>query len=318
MKIYDIKDLKDLEKIQLALLNSEDFSIGKIEPIPLILELDGGRYKDYDISYIDANIARIILSQQLNFDKLIKELENNFDIQFSKEAKLLKFKLEKGSALIEAFLEKIIEPIMTMDSKDKKFVITTLILAVFSTYGYTEYLSQTEAIAKKQIEQETKRLEIAGHDKDKQRYADFATKALESLSKSSHNKIMQMAVNTPKKEALSHLEKDETFSIKGSNKKLTKDALPAFEYKKPDLKDTEEILDFAFYTVVNYAFRDSNKPFKIEGFVPLANSLSITPKQRMKLIDKAENQETVNLKLKIIKDGLSKKPKEVIILDFKY
>lgn len=318
MKTYDIKSLKDLEAIQLALLNAEEFLIGKIEPIPLVLELDGGRYQDYDISYIDANIARIILSQQLNFDKLMKELEKNFDIQFSKEAKLLKFKLEKGSALIEAFLEKIIEPIMTMDSKDKKFVLTTLILAVFSTYGYTEYLSHTEEIAKKQIELETKKLEISGNDKDKQRYADFATEALNSLSKTSYNKNMQNAINSPKRDALANLNEGETFGIKGSQKKLTKDAVSKFEYKKPDLKDTEETLDFASYTVVSYAFRDSNKPFKIEGFVPLANSLSITPQQRMKLIDKAENQESVNLKLKIIKDGLTQKPKEVIILDFKY
>jgi len=42
-------------------------------------------------------LAKIVLSEQENYTKLLNELTKKFNIEFSEESKILKFKLQKGS-----------------------------------------------------------------------------------------------------------------------------------------------------------------------------------------------------------------------------
>lgn len=88
-----------------------------------------------------------------------------------------------------------------------------------------------------------------------------------------------------------------------------------FEYVPPVIDDIEEeIIDL--YYIDNYHFRSENKSFKLAGMSKEINSITITPEKRMQLIVKAENQEQVKLKIKLIKDAATSKIKEAYLLDY--
>ena len=70
----NIRTKEDLKVVQNAILNNEDFVLGEINPIPYTIKLDGGRFENYDLDYIDADVAKIILSHQENYTKLLNEL----------------------------------------------------------------------------------------------------------------------------------------------------------------------------------------------------------------------------------------------------
>ena len=128
------------------------------------------------------------------------------------------------------------------------------------------------------------------------------------------DKKLQDAINTPKKEVLSILEENE--KIIDNNIEYTSSSSSQFEYIKPNIEDTEEIIDEKIVTLDSYIFTHEGKPFKIQGLAPLANSSVLDASKRMKLISKAESQQQVKLTLKVIKDGITKRAKEVYILDF--
>lgn len=308
--VLNIRDFEDVLRIKEAILNNESFELGEIKPLKFKIKIDGGRFTDYDIGYVDAKVARIILSYQSNYNKLVNEIERKFKVKFSPEDKILKFKLGKGSLELLSELLNLKEVLQTMDSKDLMYTILTLSGMWFSYLGYTKYL---ENEAKKiETQKAIKEKELDGAEKEK--YLETMNKTLETFKDIMVDKKLQDAINTPKKEVLSLLEENE--KIVEPNTEYTHEDADKFEYIKPNIEDIEEIIDEKIVTLESYVFTNEGKPFKIQGISPLANSSVLDPKKRMKLITKAESREKVNVKLKIIKDGITKRDKEVYILDF--
>jgi len=83
-KIINIESIEDIEVVKHAIGNNEEFSLGKIAPFTYKIVLDGGRFHDYDIDYLDATIARIIITHQTSYNKLLKEIENKLNIKYTK------------------------------------------------------------------------------------------------------------------------------------------------------------------------------------------------------------------------------------------
>ena len=97
MQILNIRDFNDVLAVQTAILKNEEFELGEIKPLKFKIKIDCGRFTNYDIDYVDAKVAKIILSYQSNYNKLLDELEKKFGIKFTNEDKILKFKLGRGS-----------------------------------------------------------------------------------------------------------------------------------------------------------------------------------------------------------------------------
>jgi hypothetical protein len=123
------------------------------------------------------------------------------------------------------------------------------------------------------------------------------------------NKNLQDATNNPKKETLSLLEEDESMLI--DDEIFTHDDIKVFEYVAPTVDDIEEEVTQT-HTIESYNF--TRKYFKLTGVAQTAISDVISPLERINLLTKADKQEEVKLRLKFIKDGISKKIKNIYIL----
>lgn len=64
IQVLDITSIEEIERLREAILNNEDYKLGKVKPIKHIIKLDGGRFNHYNINYITSDIAKIILSHQ--------------------------------------------------------------------------------------------------------------------------------------------------------------------------------------------------------------------------------------------------------------
>jgi len=307
-RIIDIKSVEDIEVVKHAIGDNEDFTLGKIEPFTYKIVLDGGRFKDYDVDYLDATIARIIITHQTSYDKLLKEIEKKFNVKFSQKDRLLKFKIQKGSLEFISEITSFIEVFKEMESQDIMYTILGLAGLWFSHSAYTKKIEKD--IKELEIAKDTKLKELDGEEKE--RYAQIANSAIESMKEVLVNKNMQDAINYPKKEALSLLENGETFSVDGE--KLTHSDIEEFTYVKPDIEDTEEDLELDSYTIESFNFTKPGKLFKLVGIPKMANSEIIPAKDRIKLLTKADKQEEVKLKIKMIKDGITKRIKSVYII----
>lgn len=310
MKVLNIRDFDDVVAVKMAILQNEEFKLGEIKPLKFKIKIDGGRFTDYDIHYVDAKVAKIILSYQSNYNKLVNELERKFKIKFKEEDKNLKFKLGRGSLELLSELLNLKEVLSSMDSKDLMYTILSISGMWFTYLGYTKYL-ENEA-TKVETQKLLKEKELEGEEKEK--YLETMNKTLDTFKDLMLDKKLQNAINTPKKEVLSILEENE--KIVEDNEEYTRNDADKFEYIKPNIEDIEELIDEKIVTVESYVFTHEGKPFKIQGIAPLANSSILDPRKRMDLITKAESKQQVKLKLKIIKDGITKRAKEVYILDF--
>lgn len=307
-QILNITSIDDIERIKHAISNNEDFVLGDIKPLTYKIVLDGGRFKNYDIHYLDATIARIIITHQTSYDKLLKEIEKKFNVKFSKEDRLLKFKIQPGSLEFISEIAGFVEVLKQMESQDIMYTFLGIAGLWFSHTAYAKKLEKD--IKEFENTKEIKMKELEGEEKEK--YAEIANKAIESMKDVLINKNMQDAINYPKKEALSLLEEDETLAI--DNTKLKHADAESFTYVKPEIDDIEEEPEFNRYTIESYNFYKEGKLFKLLGVPHMANSEIISAQDRMKLITKAENKEDVNLKLKITKDGITKNIKSVYII----
>jgi len=70
-KKLNLTTLADIETIKAAILNHEVFEIGEVLPIEYKVKLTGGRFDNYDTNYINADVAKIVLSEQENYTKLL-------------------------------------------------------------------------------------------------------------------------------------------------------------------------------------------------------------------------------------------------------
>lgn len=311
-EILDIRNIEDLEKIEQAILENRDFELGEIEPIPFKLKLDGGRFENYNVKFIDKFVAEIILIQQNNYEKLLKEIEKLYDVKIPEEARILKFELEQGSLDIEAVLKAITEVIKTMSPEYQLYSIIIIVGGIVTFKGFSSYLEYK----KHKLEIKSKEVSERLSGEEQERYLDTINKSIDALKEVSNNAIIQKAINTPKKEIANKLKDDETLSINNNDSELiTKNDVSRFEYIAPVATDIEEEVIEESY-IDNYKFRSEDKLFKISGISKEADSLSISPEKRIKLITKAEAGEKVKLKIKTIKDGLTNAIKKVMILDY--
>lgn len=294
--IYNIKNIDDIKVIQNAILNNEEFKIGVIEPLEYEIKLDGGRFTNYDVSVIDATIAKLILSQQNNYSKLLNELEKQFGIKFSDEDKILKFKLQNGSLKI---LSKIFElkAIKNMKSKHIVYIILGTACMWFTSESFTEYNNTR-----------IKELEI----KDKEQNNIVVQEAIKALKELALNQNIQNAVNKPKQDIIKSLNDGEKLILQ--NHELTKNDENKYNYTEPTIEDIEEIKTENFI-IEYYNFIKDGKPFKLRGIKVLANSETLDVDKRIQLIQKADNRDEIKLKVKIIRNGNTNEIKKVYILD---
>lgn len=312
-EILDIRNIEDLKKIEQAILENRDFELGEVQPIQHVIKLDGGRFTDYDINYITSDVAKIILSYQKNYDKLLNEFENKFQINFTKEEREIKFQLEKGSVkILKNLFSK--DVILSMNDTKKMIAIISVAGMIVFSIPLVVYLNNLSSQAESQKEIKLKELETQDRQDERDTTEKYFNSVIEISKLLAKNKNIQDAVNNPVKETLSILKDDEVY-VTYNNVKLKNQDASKFEYVPPVIDDIEEeIIDL--YYIDNYHFRSENKSFKLAGMSKEINSITITPEKRMQLIVKAENQEQVKLKIKLVKDAATSKIKEAYLLDY--
>lgn len=312
-KIINIRTVEDLKIVEEAILNNEDFELGEVEPIKHIIKLDGGRFTDYDINYITSDVAKIILSHQKNFGKLLNEIESKFGITFTDNERELKFKLQHGC--LEIFSNVFSkEAILSMDSKHKMWTLITIAGLIVGSIGVSQYITHlnNEIQAKKEVE--IQKLQNQARQSEAEATKQYFNGLIDINKNLVQNKTIQDSINNPKKETLEVLKDDEVYKTI-DNQNLTKNDSSRFEYVPPVIDDIEDEFTEEYY-IDNFQFRSENKLFKINGIGCEADSLRISPEKRIKLIAKAETQQKVKLKIKTIKDGVTNKLKKVMILDY--
>ena len=312
-KTINIRTVEDLKIVEEAILNNEDFELGEVEPIKHIIKLDGGRFTDYDINYITSDVAKIILSHQKNFGKLLNEIESKFGITFTDNERELKFKLQHGC--LEIFSNVFSkEAILSMDSKHKMWTLITIAGLIVGSIGVSQYITHlnNEIQAKKEVE--IQKLQNQARQSEAEATKQYFNGLIDINKNLVQNKTIQDSINNPKKETLEVLKDDEVYKTI-DNQNLTKNDSSRFEYVPPVIDDIEDEFTEEYY-IDNFQFRSENKLFKINGIGCEADSLRISPEKRIKLIAKAETQQKVKLKIKTIKDGVTNKLKKVMILDY--
>lgn len=309
----NIKSNADVQKLMEAIINDDDFILGEVTPIKYKLVLDGGRFEDFNPKLIDVDIAKIILSIQSNYDILLAELEEKFDIKIDEESKKLKFSIEKGSGILEALLESS-GVLKKMESKHLMYV---LIVAIIGFAGYEGYAKYIEHLNKKiEAEKTVALVQLEKNDrKDEREATEKKYNQLLDLTKDlAYNKTLQDASNKPKRDVLSILKDNEYIKVSKDTKITTADK-PKYNYKKPAIEDIEEVVEEE-YRIETINYLKPGKLIKFEGLSKSANSEIITAEQRMKLMDKADKQESVKVKLKIIKHPTTKQIKKIYVVDY--
>lgn len=309
---YDITSIDDIERIQDAILNNEEVEIGDIKPIHFKIKLSGGRFENYNPKLVDKFVAQAILSQQANYEKFLKEIEKRFHVRISPEAKLLKFELQSGSLELLTDMIALMEVFENMESIHQLYTMLGVAGGWFTYLGFGRYMEiKKEEI---QLKSQEKSKELSG--KEQEKYLDTINKAFDSITEIANNAVIQKAINKPKQDIANMLQDGESFALNNDSiHNLTHDSAPLFEYAPPVVNDIEEEVD-GIYAISNYFFKSEEKLFKIDGISENASSLAMPAAKRMKMITKAELLQSVHLKLKIIKDGLSGKIKKVLILDY--
>lgn len=312
-RTINIITVEDLKLVEEAILNNEDFVLGEVEAIKHVIKLDGGRFTNYDINYITSDVAKIILSYQKNYDKLLNELESKFQITFTKQEREIKFQLEKGSVkILKNLFSK--DVILSMNDTKKMIAIISVAGMIVFSIPLVVYLNNLSSQAVSQKEIKLKELEIQDRQDERDATEKHFNSVIEISKLLAENKNIQDAVNNPVKETLSILKDDEVY-IAYNNVKLKNQDASKFEYVPPVINDIEEeITDY--FDIDKYYFRSPGKEFKINGITKELNSLPMPVNKRMQLITKAENQEQVQLKIKLVKDGVTNKIKEAYLLDY--
>ncbi|MGJ0332516.1 hypothetical protein NG752_00645 [Aliarcobacter cryaerophilus] len=312
-RTINIRNVDDLKIVEEAILNNEDFILGEVEAIKHVVKLDGGRFTNYDINYITSDVAKIILSHQKNFTKLLKEIESKFGVRFTDSERELKFQLQQGC--LEIFSNVFSkEAILSMDSKHKMWTLITIAGLIVGSIGVSQYINHlnNEVQAKKEVE--IQKLQNEARQSEVEATKKYFDGLIDINKNLVQNKTIQDSINNPKKETLEVLKDDEVYKTV-NNQTLTRDDATRFEYVPPVIDDTEEeITDY--FDIDKYYFRSPGKEFKINGITKELNSLPMPLNKRMQLITKAENQEQVQLKIKLVKDGVTNKIKEAYLLDY--
>lgn len=290
---FKVSSFQDLRALQEKLLNGEDIIVDEVSNITHTIKLSGGRFENYDINYINADIAKIILSYQKSFDKIVLILKKDFEIEI-KANKLISFKLEQGSLnLASDLIKEIVGVIAVMDSRDKKQVLIAIVMAILVGFSLYTYLSHLQKAKNIDAEIENRRI----------------------IAKLATNEELQNAINEPKKTVAKSLQDGESATFNDDLGTITKDDTNKYEFR--DLIDTSKAFDIIdeFYIYGFEITSDKKRKFKLKVDDKLRWVFAdiIGADERIALAGTIEKNQAIKLKLRVIKEY--DKVKEIQILD---
>lgn len=216
MEKLDLKNEKDIERLLEAIIHNEEFELGVVEPFKYKLVLDGGRFKDFNPKLIDANIAKIILSIQKNYDILLSELEDKYNIIVEEKDRDLKFSIEKGSGILETALNS--EAVKKMKSKHLMYVLIVSVIAFTGYEAYSEYMEYLNEKLKTEEKIELAKIEKADRKGEREAAQKNYTELIELTKGLAYNKTVQGSIDNPKKDTLSTLKADEYIKVSKDKK----------------------------------------------------------------------------------------------------
>lgn len=312
MRDIEINSVADLfEAKDFIIQTQSDIKISKVSSLEYKIKLDGGRFNDFDLSYIDADVAKIIVEYQTQYDNFIVGLEQKFNIQIPQSQRMLKFKLEKGCLEISADVKAMLMGVINnMQDWQTMTVALVAICGFFAYKSYHKFLDTQVEKIKVQAQQ--------ARDEAEQRRLETLSKMVENLSA---DRSLQEPANRVKKSIAEVLQDQEKAIIAPElddqiNAPITSADKDKFRVvlSQTEVPDLEEEIDDLFH--IQSQFFTSERPFRVKelGNVNL-NSDILSVEKRITLIQKAEKQEPVNLKIKLIKDGKTQKIKNAYILD---
>lgn len=312
MRDIEINSVADLfEAKDFIIQTQSDVKISKVSSLEYKIKLDGGRFNDFDLSYIDADVAKIIVEYQTQYDNFIVGLEQKFNIQIPQSQRMLKFKLEKGCLEISADVKAMLMGVINnMQDWQTMTVALVAICGFFAYKSYHKFLDTQVEKIKVQAQQ--------ARDEAEQRRLETLSKMVENLSA---DRSLQEPANRVKKSIAEVLQDQEKAIIAPElddqiNAPITSADKDKFRVvlSQVETPDIEEEIDDLFH--IQSQFFTSERPFRVKelGNVNL-NSDILSVEKRITLIQKAEKQEPVNLKIKLIKDGKTQKIKSAYILD---
>ena len=284
-----INTIDDLIVAQRRLFKGEDINIEQVGDLVHTIKLSGGRFNNYDTNYINADIAKIVLSYQDSFYRMVYILEKDFDIK----NQLIRFKLERGSLqMVIDFIKNILEVIKDMESRDKKQIIITIILSVLLYMSFSAYISYLKDTQNIESERENRQI----------------------IAKLASNKDLQNAVNAPKATTASILRDDEKAKFNSQEQQITYNNKQDYDFKEivdtTKTKDIEDNFKILGYEISN----DGRKTFKIvvDGKTKWVLANLIDAESRLKLATASINEREVKLSLRIVSEY--DKIKEITIL----
>jgi hypothetical protein len=288
-----INTIDDLIVAQRRLFKGEDINIEQVGNLVHTIKLSGGRFNNYDTNYINADIAKIVLSYQDSFYRMVYILEKDFDIKGIDKNQLIRFKLERGSLqMVIDFIKNILEVIKDMESRDKKQIIITIILSVLLYMSFSAYISYLKDTQNIESERENRQI----------------------IAKLASNKDLQNAVNAPKATTASILRDDEKAKFNSQEQQITYNNKQDYDFKEivdtTKTKDIEDNFKILGYEISN----DGRKTFKIvvDGKTKWVLANLIDAESRLKLATASINEREVKLSLRIVSEY--DKIKEITIL----
>lgn len=318
MRNFEVSSVADLvEAKNFMLQTQENVTIVAVSDIEYKIKLKGGKYDEYDLSYFDADIAKIVLEYQKQHDSFLDALQEHFSIFIPKEERILKFKIEAGCLEILTTLKQ--ETIDKVIEKMNGWQITLSLLVIFGAWVGNEafnHMVNRDIEIVKQIEQ-TRREEIRANENIAT--LDVLRHTISTLESIATNKDFQRPANDLKRNIAKTLNNEEEAILnpellQNTNVKITSADKNRFISVSPRVEDIEEERIEEDYIEAQSYLKD-NKPFKFKDLAIVADSANLTPEQRMTLTQKAYEGQRVRVRIKITKDGITQEIKTARIMD---
>lgn len=276
------------------LFNGENVEIRNVGNITHTIKLSGGRFSDYDINYINADIAKIVLSYQDSFYKIVSILEKDFDIKDIDKNQLIKFKLERGSLdLIGDFVKNMLEAMKNMESKDKKQVLVAIIIAILLGTSFATYISYLRDINNTEAERENRQI----------------------IARLASNQDMQKAVNAPKITTASILKDDESAKFNAQEQVITNSNKQDYNFREIiDTTTNQDTIDeFVILGYEKTLGGDRKFKMSVHGTIRQVSANLISADDRIRLAMAIERGDSIKLRIRTVKEY--NKITEVTILD---
>ena len=290
----DINTIDDIMQLEQMLFNGENVEIRNVGNITHTIKLSGGRFSDYDINYINADIAKIVLSYQDSFYKIVSILEKDFDIKDIDKNQLIKFKLERGSLdLIGDFVKNMLEAMKNMESKDKKQVLVAIIIAILLGTSFATYISYLRDINNTEAERENRQI----------------------IARLASNQDMQKAVNAPKITTASILKDDESAKFNAQEQVITNANKQDYNFREIiDTTTTQDTIDeFVILGYEKTLGGDRKFKMSVHGTIRQVSANLISADDRIRLAMAIERGDSIKLRIRTVKEY--NKITEVTILD---